>query len=225
MVAPLTFTAELTQSWTTIFVLVHHRLGHLFHLVTQFKNFLWARPACPSQIIISASGNTSLTALAEEESASCQWMATCIPSSLALRNVRRAAYPSADLDVPLYNSSSITLSMIIEESPIQMVNVAFLLCQPRVCHVPSATVTARFHDPSSSSFLSFSITLSMIIEESPIQMVNVAFLLCQPRVCHVPSATVTARFHDPSSSSFLSFIYCLAASQISSSIDFTTGYM
>ena len=33
--------------------------------------------------------------------------------------------------------------------------VAFLLCQPLVCHVPSAVVTARFHEPRSSSLFSF----------------------------------------------------------------------
>ena len=33
--------------------------------------FLWALPACPPQIMISALGKWSVTALAEEESASC----------------------------------------------------------------------------------------------------------------------------------------------------------
>ena len=49
----------------------------------------------------------------------------------------------------------LTEMVVVQESSIQlMVNVAFLLCQPLVCHVPSAVVTARFQDPS-SSFLSF----------------------------------------------------------------------
>ena len=92
------------------------------------QKYIWLGETCPkmwnnpSHIMISASGNTSLTALAKEESSSCQWTAACIPSSLALRNVRRAAYPSADLDVPLYNSSSMTLSryMLLTIVPLSM---------------------------------------------------------------------------------------------------------
>ena len=53
--------------------------------------FMWPWP--PHSMI----SNIFLTALAEEESASCQWMATSIPSSLALWKVTCA---SADLEVP-----------------------------------------------------------------------------------------------------------------------------
>ena len=57
--------------------------GAFFSLWRFSRIFLWARPACPPQIMTCASGNTSRNPLAEEESASCQWTATCIPSSFA----------------------------------------------------------------------------------------------------------------------------------------------
>ena len=82
-VAPLIFTAELTQTRKYLSTIV---LETIFTLWRISRVFWWARPACLPQIIILAPGNTSHTALAEEESASCQWTATCIPSSLALRN-------------------------------------------------------------------------------------------------------------------------------------------
>ena len=44
--------------------------------------------------------------LCEEESLSIQWMVTFIPSSFALPKIREVPCPSANLDVPSYNSSS-----------------------------------------------------------------------------------------------------------------------
>ena len=69
-----------------------------YFLARSSSCFLWAFPACPPQIMTSASGKCSVIAF-EEESASGQWMAMLMPSSFAFLKVRHAAYP-APLDVP-----------------------------------------------------------------------------------------------------------------------------
>ena len=77
---PLLYTYTRITAYTCIYLLspslslplsLSPSLSLFLNFCSFSSCFLWALPACPPQIMISALGEWSITALAEEESASC----------------------------------------------------------------------------------------------------------------------------------------------------------
>ena len=130
------------------------------HWINPWKSFttLLFVLSLPSMPTISVSGESSIIAFEEKESASCQWIAMLMPSSFAVLKVRHAAYPSGPLDVPgrVPHLSQYLLS-IKKSTSVIITNTEYkiLMWCPCVIHAPSADVTAQLHEPSSSWVIVF----------------------------------------------------------------------
>ena len=125
LVIAWTVTLHATYFGKLFFVFAHHcvRKHFLFwvlHPPAVYGEHAWHdhHRSC----MISATGNTSLRAFTEEESASCLWMAICIPSSLNScieSNTCSKTFWCSHLEFIL--DDSISAKMPVQQSPIQII--------------------------------------------------------------------------------------------------------